>query len=92
MGERLVICELGRLTGFKEETEMVDKGVSCKEFIIKGRVLGFSRGQLLGEELEGRPGSMDALLQYSTNMGIRGVDCQGQSCTRDRVSENWNGG
>ena len=44
MGERFVICEKGKLTDFKEETEMVDGGVSCKEFTIKGRVLRFSGG------------------------------------------------
>ena len=44
MGERLVICEKGKLAGFKEETKMADCGVSCKEFKIEGGVLGFGRG------------------------------------------------
>ena len=44
MGERLMICEKVKLTGFKEETEMADGGVSRKEFTIKGGVLGFGRG------------------------------------------------
>ena len=43
-GQMLVICEQGKLAGFKEETEMADGGVSCKEFTIKGGVLGFGRG------------------------------------------------
>ena len=42
--ERLMICEKGKLTGFEEETEMMDGGVSCKEFTIKGGVLGFGEG------------------------------------------------
>ena len=41
VGERLIIGEKGKLTGYEEETEMVDGGVSCKEFTIKGGVLGF---------------------------------------------------
>ena len=32
VGERLVIREKGTLVGFKEETEMANSGVSCKEF------------------------------------------------------------
>ena len=44
LGERLVICEKGKLAGFKEEMEMADCGVSCKEFMIEGGVLGFCRG------------------------------------------------
>ena len=39
-----MISEKGKLTGFEEETEVKDGGVSCKEFTIKGGVLGFSRG------------------------------------------------
>ena len=42
--ERLMIGEKGKLTGFEEETEMADGGVSCREFTIKGRVLGFGGG------------------------------------------------
>ena len=44
VSERLVICEQGKLIGFKEETEIVDGGESCKEFTIKGKVLGFGTG------------------------------------------------
>ena len=44
VGERLMICEKGKLYGFEEETEMVDGRVSCKEFTIKGGVLGFGEG------------------------------------------------
>ena len=44
VGERLVICEKGKLAGFKEETKMADCGVSCKEFKIEGGELGFGRG------------------------------------------------
>ena len=44
VGERLMIGEKGELTGFEEETEMADGGVSCKEFTIKGGVLGFGGG------------------------------------------------
>ena len=40
----LMICEKGKLTGFEEKTEMVNGGISCKEFTIKGRVLGFGGG------------------------------------------------
>ena len=39
-----MICDKGKLTGFEEETEMADSGVSCMEFMIKGGVLGFGRG------------------------------------------------
>ena len=38
-----MITEKGKLTGFEEETEMVNGKVSCEEFTIKGRVLGFGR-------------------------------------------------
>ena len=44
MGERLTICKKGELTGFEEEMKMADGGVSCKEFTIKGGVLGFGGG------------------------------------------------
>ena len=43
-GPWLMIGKKGKLKGFEEETEMVNGGVSCKEFTIKGRVLGFGRG------------------------------------------------
>ena len=39
-----MICEKGKLKGFEEETEMADGRVSCKEFTIKGGVLGFGGG------------------------------------------------
>ena len=41
VGERLMIGEKGKLMGFEEETEMAYGGVSSKEFMIKGGVLGF---------------------------------------------------
>ena len=44
VGERLMIGEKGKLTSFEEETKMANGGISCKEFMIKGRVLGFGRG------------------------------------------------
>ena len=44
VGERLMIDDQGKFGGFKVESKMVDRGVSCKEFTIKGRVLGLSRG------------------------------------------------
>ena len=34
-----MIGEKGKLTGFEKETEMANGGVSCEEFMIKGRVL-----------------------------------------------------
>ena len=43
-GERLMIGKEGKLTGFEEESEMANGGVSCKEFTIKGGVLGFGGG------------------------------------------------
>ena len=39
--ERVVICEKGKLVGFQKESEMANCGVSCKEFTIKGGILGF---------------------------------------------------
>ena len=44
MGKRFMIGEKGKFSGFKEETEMADRGVSCKEFMIEGGVLGFGGG------------------------------------------------
>ena len=44
VGERFMIGEKGKITGFKEESEMANGGISCKEFTIKGTVLGFGRG------------------------------------------------
>ena len=44
VGERLMICEKGKLMCFKEETEMANGRISFKEFMIKGRVLGFGGG------------------------------------------------
>ena len=44
LGERLIIGEKGKLTGFLEEKEVVNSGISCEEFMIKGRVLGFGGG------------------------------------------------
>ena len=43
-GEMLMIGKKGKLTGFEEETEMSNGGVSCKEFTIKDGVLGFGGG------------------------------------------------
>ena len=87
-----MIGEKGKLTDFEEETEMAKGRVSCKEFTIKGRVLGFGGGQLLGKEGKGGTGSMDGLLQDSTNMGVGRVYSQGHGCTGDRMCEHWNGG
>ena len=42
--ERLMIGKKGKFTGFKEETEMVDYGISCEEFYVKGGVFGFGGG------------------------------------------------
>ena len=39
-----MIAKKGKLTGFEEEKEMANSGVSCKEFTIKGGVLGFGGG------------------------------------------------
>ena len=39
-----MIVEKGKLTGFKEEREMANGGISCEEFMIKGGVLGFGGG------------------------------------------------
>ena len=43
-GKRLMISKEGKLMGFEEESEMGNGRVSCKEFTIKGGVLGFGRG------------------------------------------------
>ena len=43
-GKRLMIGEQGKNSGFKEQTEMADGGVSCKEFTIKGGVFGLGGG------------------------------------------------
>ena len=37
VGERLMIGEKGKVTGFKEETEVMDGGVSCGSFIYQQR-------------------------------------------------------
>ena len=44
VGERSMISEKDKLPCFEEETEMTNGGVSCKEFTIKGGVLGFGGG------------------------------------------------
>ena len=40
---------------------MADRGIGGKEFSVEGGVLGFGRGQLLGEKGEGEPGTMEVL-------------------------------
>ena len=44
VGERFIIGEKGKFTGFKGKLEMADGGIKCKEFTIKGGVLGFGGG------------------------------------------------
>ena len=44
VGERFMIGEKGKFVGFKGELEMANGGISCKEFTIKGGVLGFRGG------------------------------------------------
>ena len=39
-----MIGEKDKFACFKGELEMANGGVSCKEFTIKGRVLGFGGG------------------------------------------------
>ena len=45
-----MIREKGKLSGFEEETEMANRSVGSKEFTVKGGVLGFGGGKLLGKE------------------------------------------
>ena len=39
-----MIHEKGKISGFKEEMEMMNCGISCKEFFVKGVILGFGGG------------------------------------------------
>ena len=43
MGKGLMIGEQGEFSSFKEKTEMADRGIGCKKFMIEGG-FGFSRG------------------------------------------------
>ena len=42
-----MICEKGKLMGFKEKSEMGNGGVSCKEFTIKGGYLDSAEDNFL---------------------------------------------
>ena len=43
MGKGLMIGEQGEFSSFKEKTEMAERGIGCKEFMIEGG-FGFGRG------------------------------------------------
>ena len=64
----LVVGEEGEFLTLHEETEMADRGVSCKEFFVEGGVFGLCRGKFLGEESKGGPGVTEMLLKDSTHM------------------------
>ena len=68
-----MVGKKGKITGFKEKTEMADGGVGGKEFSVKGGVLGFGRGKLLEEKGKGRPGTTETFLENSTHMRVRCV-------------------
>ena len=44
VGKGFMIGEQGEFSSFKEKTEMADGGIGCKEFTIKGGVLGCGGG------------------------------------------------
>ena len=48
-----MIGEKGKFAGFKGKSEMVNGGVSCKEFMIKGGVLGLPEDNFLEKNARG---------------------------------------
>ena len=44
MGKRFMIGVQGKLSGFKKESKITDRGVSCKEFTVEGEIFGFCGG------------------------------------------------
>ena len=88
----LVVCEKDKITALQQETEVVDRRVSCQEFSVKGGVFGFGGGKFFGEKCQGAPGDPETLLKNSTHMRVGCNYSQGDSCFRFRVSKDRNRG
>ena len=56
-----------------------------EQFSVKGRVFPLSIRQLLGEESQGDPGTIQKLLHNRTHMRVRGIKCKRDLITRGRV-------
>ena len=51
--QRLVVCKKGKFMTLQEETEAVDKVISCQEFSVKGRVFGSVEESFLEKKARG---------------------------------------
>jgi hypothetical protein len=68
---------------------MADACIKCKQLPVKGRIFLLSRLKFFGEETQwlARVLPRQVLLQCAPNIGGRGIYCQAQLSTRDRVSQ-----
>ena len=68
--ERFVVGEEGERAAVEVEPEVADGGVGGEELFVEGGVAGFRGGKFAGDESEGLPGPVEALLEYGANVGV----------------------
>ena len=69
--QRFVVCEYMKVSAFKKMTEVFDHKIYSQQFPVKGIVACLSRCHILGEEGDGVPGTIDALLQDCSHSSVR---------------------
>ena len=89
--ERFVVGEEGERAAVEVEPEVADGGVGGEELFVEGGVAGFRGGKFAGEESEGLPGPVEALLEYGADVGVGGVRGKGDGGGGVWVVK-WNGG
>ena len=87
MHQGLVVCEEGELATLQEESEVTNRGISCQKPPVKGGVLGFGRGKLLGEKGKWRPGATETLLEDRAHVRVRCINSHGDGSSGFRVSK-----
>ena len=76
------------MAAFEKVTEMSYGKRCCKQFTIKRRVFGLSRGlQFPAEKPEGTPHTIGSLFKDSTDSYDGGIDCKRSRCIFRRVDK-----
>ena len=70
MRERFLVYEQVEISTFQEELEVPQGSVGSQELSVEGGVTGFGGGQFLGEEGKQSPGTLNKLLENSSNVRI----------------------
>ena len=82
-----MIREKSERTALKKITVVEERGVNSLELTIRGGVALLSMSEFGREKGQRLPGSLDPLLENSTDVGIRGVSGEGDRSGGMRMNE-----